>query len=174
MTARITDDALPKRSVRVSDKLWETTKAKARSEHLTVSQSRYAKVSPNTSATTPKVRMPDVFCDKCQQYAPTKWDAKTRTGNGGVTKPLTANRAATATKTAHGKMKMATMKNVNAFLVSDAFYDDGTGLCFWCPKPAVDQWFGVPLCDDHYGQETHEFMQDIANSADRIINRRRR
>jgi hypothetical protein len=42
-----------------------------------------------------------------------------------------------------------------------AFYDDGTGLCFWCPKPAVDEWCGVPLCADHYGVEMQQLMQDI-------------
>jgi hypothetical protein len=35
-----------------------------------------------------------------------------------------------------------------------AFYDDGTGLCFWCPDKAVDEMYGIPLCDKHYEQET--------------------
>lgn len=39
MTDNRTDDsALPKRSVRVSDELWETAMAKARSENFTLSQ----------------------------------------------------------------------------------------------------------------------------------------
>lgn len=34
-----------------------------------------------------------------------------------------------------------------------AFYDDGTGLCFWCPSEAVAEMFGVPLCTTHYEEE---------------------
>lgn len=34
----VNDSALPKRSVRVSDELWETAMAKARSENFTLSQ----------------------------------------------------------------------------------------------------------------------------------------
>lgn len=34
-----------------------------------------------------------------------------------------------------------------------AFYDDGTGLCFWCPRLATTDYMGVPLCDKHADEE---------------------
>ena len=39
-----------------------------------------------------------------------------------------------------------------------AFYDDGTGLCFWCTKTAVAEWCGVPLCDEHAAEEMAKDM----------------
>ena len=42
-----------------------------------------------------------------------------------------------------------------------AFYDDGTGLCFWCRNVAVADWFGVPLCQDHYDIEQQQFFHDF-------------
>jgi hypothetical protein len=42
-----------------------------------------------------------------------------------------------------------------------AFYDDGTGLCFWCPVIAVGESFGIPLCDKHLAEEERQFYQDI-------------
>jgi hypothetical protein len=40
-----------------------------------------------------------------------------------------------------------------------AYYDDGTGLCFWCCEAATADWCGVPLCDRHAAEEMQEFMQ---------------
>jgi hypothetical protein len=42
-----------------------------------------------------------------------------------------------------------------------AFYDDGTGLCFWCPKPATGESFGVPLCPEHLDEEEYELHKSI-------------
>lgn len=41
-----------------------------------------------------------------------------------------------------------------------AFYDDGTGLCYWCPEFAVGDLYGVPLCERHYELEELQLMRD--------------
>lgn len=42
-----------------------------------------------------------------------------------------------------------------------AFYDDGTGLCFWCPEKAVTQWCGVPLCGPHWDKEQTQMQHGM-------------
>lgn len=39
-----------------------------------------------------------------------------------------------------------------------AFYDDGTGLCFWCPQLAITDYMGLPLCDNHADEELAKDM----------------
>jgi hypothetical protein len=43
----------------------------------------------------------------------------------------------------------------------NAFYDDGTGMCYWCRQAAVAELFGVPLCPKHYDEEVQKFDRDI-------------
>jgi hypothetical protein len=39
-------------------------------------------------------------------------------------------------------------------MAESSFYDDGTGLCYWCPKKATTDYCGLPLCDEHADAET--------------------
>lgn len=40
------------------------------------------------------------------------------------------------------------------------FYDED-GICHWCPKPSVGDWFGLGLCHDHLNKEEGQFLADI-------------
>lgn len=42
-----------------------------------------------------------------------------------------------------------------------AFFDDGDGLCFWCPDKAITDWCGVPLCEKHWGEEQVQMQRDM-------------
>jgi hypothetical protein len=40
--------------------------------------------------------------------------------------------------------------------LTNAYYGDDDGKCYWCNAKATNEWFGLALCDEHYGEELAE------------------